>query len=176
MLERLHRDTHAGGRALTTLYEAHRAELFGFLVRMTRDRAAAEDLLQDTFLQLVREANAGRMPDSVRPWLYRVAANEAINRSRRGAVLGRLLSLLPERRQPASPEDEMLRSERDAELHVALAELAPDARAALLLAAQGFDGREIAACIARTEGATRTLLSRSRVRLRLALETEEGQA
>jgi DNA-directed RNA polymerase specialized sigma24 family protein len=68
-----------------------------------------------------------------------------------------------------------LRAEQESELHAALAELPPDGRAALLLAAQGFDGREIAASIGRTEGATRTLLCRSRVRLRLVLEAEEGE-
>jgi hypothetical protein len=45
-----------------------------------------------------------------------------------------------------------------------------------LLAAQGFDGREIAASIGRTEGATRTLMCRSRIKLRLLLEAAEGQS
>jgi RNA polymerase sigma-70 factor (ECF subfamily) len=169
----------AGGRSdeadLTTLYEDHRAELFGFLLRMTRDREAAEDLLQETFISLIREARAGRLPDAVRPWLYRVAANAAISRSRHGAVWNRLLPRLVDRREPVPPESELLRVERDTELYTALAVLPPDARAALLLAAQGFNGHEIAASIGRTEGATRTLLCRSRVRLRLALDPAEGQ-
>jgi RNA polymerase sigma-70 factor (ECF subfamily) len=160
---------------LTTLYEDHRAELFGFLLRMTRDREAAEDLLQETFISLIREARAGRLPDAVRPWLYRVAATAAISRSRHGAVWNRLLPRLVDRREPVPPESELLRVERDTELYTALAVLPPDARAALLLAAQGFNGHEIAASIGRTEGATRTLLCRSRVRLRLALDPAEGQ-
>ena len=81
-----------------------------------------------------------------------------------------------DRREPALPESEFLRTERNSELYRAMAKLPPDARAALLLAAQGFDGREIAASIGRTEGATRTLLSRSRAQLRLVLEAAEGQA
>ena len=97
-LERL----HAGGRAddteLTALSEAHRAELVGFLVRMTRDREAAEELLQDTFIRLIREGRAGRMPDEVRPWLYRVSTNAAISRSRHGAVWTRLVPRLLDRR------------------------------------------------------------------------------
>jgi RNA polymerase sigma-70 factor (ECF subfamily) len=173
-LERLHLAGRVDDATLTALYEAHRAELFGFLVRMTRDREAAEELLQDTFIRLIREGRAGRMPDEVRPWLYRVAANAAISRGRRGAVWGRLVPRLLDQREPARPETEFLRTERDAELHRALAGLAPDARAALLLAAQGFDGHEIAASIGRTEGATRTLLCRSRAHLRLVLEAAEG--
>jgi len=153
-LERLHGRARADEVALTALYEARRSELFGFLVRMTR---------------------AGRMPDEVRPWLYRVAANAAISRSRHGAVWTRLVPRLLARREPALPETEFLRTERDAELHRALAEIPADARAALLLAAQGFGGHEIAASIDRTEGATRTLLSRSRAQLRLVLEAAEGR-
>ncbi len=175
-LERLRRGAHPDELALTALYEVHRAELLAFLLRMTRDREAAEDLLQETFIRLIKEVRAGRLPDTVRPWLYRVAANAAISRSRHGAVWNRLLPRLVDRREPVRPESELLRAERETELHTALAELPPDGRAALLLAAQGFDGHEIAATIGRTEGATRTLLCRSRVRLRLVIEAAEGRA
>jgi RNA polymerase sigma factor (sigma-70 family) len=116
------------------------------------------------------------MPERVRPWLYRAASNAAISRSRRRTSLTRLLPRLLERAEPARPEGETLRVERDAELHLALATLEPDGRAALLLAAQGFDGREIAASIGRTEAATRTLMCRSRIKLRLLLEAAEGQS
>ncbi len=175
-LERLRGRAVVGEVELTRLYEAHRGEVFAFLIRMCRDRETAEDLLQETFIRLIREARAGRMPDEVRPWLYRVAANAAISRGRRGAVWTKLAPGLLDRREPALPESESLRSEREAELHRALAGLAPDARAALLLAAQGFDGREVAASIGRTEGATRTLMCRARAQLRLALEAGEGAA
>jgi RNA polymerase sigma-70 factor (ECF subfamily) len=174
-LERLRGGAHPDELALTALYEAHRSELFAFLLRMTRDREEAEDLLQEAFIRLIREARAGRPPDAVRPWLYRVAANAAISRARHGAVWSRLLPRLVDRREPVQPESELLRAERETELHTALAELPPDGRAALLLAAQGFDGHEIAASIGRTDGATRTLLCRSRVQLRLVLEADKGQ-
>lgn len=175
-LERLRGGAHSEEIELSSLYEAHRGELFAFLLRLTRDREVAEDLLQDAFIRLIREARAGRMPDAVRAWLYRVAANAAISRSRRGAVWSHLLPRLVDRREPVPPDTELLRAERDTELYAALAQLPQDGRAALLLAAQGFDGHEIAASIGRTEGATRTLLCRSRVQLRLILEASEGRA
>lgn len=175
-LERLRGGARSDEAELTALYEAHRAELFAFLVRMIRDREAAEDLLQDTFIKLIKEARAGRMPEAVRPWLYRVAANAAISRSRRGSRWARLMPRLLDRREPARPENDLLRSERDTELQTAMAALGADARAAMLLAAQGFNGREIAASIGRSDSATRTLLCRSRVQLRLLLEAAEGPA
>jgi RNA polymerase sigma-70 factor, ECF subfamily len=173
-LERLQGRSQLGEVALTAHYEANRAELFAFLIRMTRDREAAEDLLQETFIRLINEARARRLPDAVRPWLYRVAANAAISRARHGAVWSRLVPGLVDRREPSGPESEALRAERESELHTAMARLSPDGRAAMLLAAQGFSGREIAASIGRTEAATRTLLCRARIQLRLLLEAAEG--
>ena len=175
-LKRLRTGARADEVTLTALYEAHRTELFGFLIRMTRDRESAEELLQDTFIRLIREARAGRMPENVRPWLYRVATNAAISRNRHGTVWTRLMPRLLDRREPSLPESEFLRTERETELHKALAELPADGEAALLLAAQGFDGHEIAASIGRTEGATRTLLCRSRAAVRHILEASESQA
>jgi DNA-directed RNA polymerase specialized sigma24 family protein len=55
-----------------------------------------------------------------------------------------------------------------------MASLATDARTALLLSADGFSGEEIAAAIGRSHAATRTLLTRARIRVRLALEDAGG--
>jgi DNA-directed RNA polymerase specialized sigma24 family protein len=73
-----------------------------------------------------------------------------------------------------SPESELLGRERASTLDAALAALPADARSALLLSAQGFSGEEIATAIGRSHAATRTLLSRARVRVRLALQDETG--
>ena len=158
---------------LSELYLRYRSEVLAFLVPMTRDQEAAEDVLQETFIRLIREARAGRMPDNVRAWLYRVAANLAISRGRRVATWLRIVPRLLERGEPLRPEAEFLQHERDAELHAALGHLRPDGRAALLLAAQGFDGHEIANSIGRSESATRTLLYRSRIELRHLVEAAE---
>jgi RNA polymerase sigma-70 factor (ECF subfamily) len=172
-LERVRPTAGAEQATLAAIYEARRGELLSFLVGMTRDAEVAEDLLQETFLRLLREARAGRMPDDVRPWLYRVAANAAIDRGRRGAALARFLPRLLVRDDPPAPEVEALRAERDAALHVALARLAPDRRAALLLAARGFSGAEVAGLLGRSEVATRALLWRARLELRGLLDPAE---
>ena len=61
----------------------HHGEVYAFLVRTTRDPAVAEDLLSEAYLRLTTEARAGRAPDNVRAWLYRVGANLAVSRGRR---------------------------------------------------------------------------------------------
>jgi len=56
--------------------------------------------------------------------------------------------------------------------------LPTDDRTALLLSAHGFAGREICAVLGRSDGATRTLLTRARIRLRervLELDPDMGQ-
>jgi RNA polymerase sigma-70 factor (ECF subfamily) len=173
VVEPLHPAVPADEVELSELYLGHRGEILAFLIPMTRDPEVAEDILQDTFIRLIREARAGRMPDNVRAWLYRVAANLAISRGRRVSTLFRILPRLLERGEPPRPEAEFLHQERDAELHAALGRMRPDGRAALLLAAEGFNGHEIAAAIGRSESATRTLLYRSRIELRRLAEAAE---
>ena len=60
--------------AVSGAFEAYHAELYSFLRRATRDERAAEDRHQETFLRLTNEVDAGRTPDHVRGWLYRVAS------------------------------------------------------------------------------------------------------
>jgi RNA polymerase sigma-70 factor, ECF subfamily len=173
-LERAQPGAHAQERVVAEVYEARRGELYGYLLRLTHDPQAAEDLLQDTFVRLIGEVRAGRMPHDVRPWLYQVATNGAIDRGRRGARLARLLPRLWDRSEPEPPEQRALRAERDIELRQAFAHLDAPSRAALLLAGQGFRGHEIAAMIGRSEGATRTLMCRARVQLKLLVEVGEA--
>jgi RNA polymerase sigma factor (sigma-70 family) len=150
-------------------YERHAAEFHGFLVRTVRDGDVAADLLADAFTRLLLEERGRRWPDQPRAWLYRVASNLAISRGRRLRVATRVDQVLQARhrdRVSDSPDAEVLRRERRADLDQALAHLGADARVALLLAARGFDGATIAGMIGRTEAATRTLMCRSRLRMR----------
>lgn len=150
-------------------YERHAAAIHGFLVRTVRDGEAAADLLADTYTRLLVEERAGRWPDQPRAWLYRVASNLAMSRGRRLRVAARVDQVLQARhrdRVSDSPDMAVLVRERRTDLDRALAHLSADARVALLLAAQGYDGATIAGMIGRTEAATRTLMCRSRLRMR----------
>ena len=62
-------------RTFDAMYDAYRPRVFAFLLRMTRNRALAEDLLDETWLRLVR--HAPRLLDDTRcgPWLFTVARN-----------------------------------------------------------------------------------------------------
>src|SRR5262245_1153393 len=71
---------------VASAFDTYHAELYSFLRRSTRDERAAEDLLQETFLRLTREADAGRTPEHLRAWLYRVATNLVVSRGRRATT------------------------------------------------------------------------------------------
>ena len=164
-----------GGRVLTEVvaaYDANERDLFTFALGVTRDGAAAEDIVQEAFLRLVRESRSGRFPDNARAWLYRVVVNLARTRARRRVVADRWRGLFANRDVARSPEDDIVGREGAAILASVVASLPTDARMAFLLATEGHSGQEVASLLGRSEGATRNLLWRARRELRRRLEQE----
>jgi RNA polymerase sigma factor (sigma-70 family) len=150
-------------------YRGHAAAIRGKAFQLTRDPELAADVVQDAFLRLFVEARAGRLPDNVPAWLYRTSANLVISRSRRVDVARRYAPRLLHENQPEQPEDIALDRELGAELSVALSTLPPAHRIALVMAAHGASGVEIASRIGRSHLATRAVISRARGRLRCGL-------
>lgn len=150
-------------------YADHGEALRNYLVRLTRDPASAEDLVQEAFIRLLSETRAGRPPAHPRAWLFRVAINLATSRARHQGVAARRASQLIHGGVVPSPEDEMLDREAATKLGHRLDSLPQHVRTALLLTAHGYSGSEVARIIGRSEVATRSLLSRHRSRLRSAL-------
>ena len=151
-------------------YDRHQREIYTFLLALTRDVDVAQDLLQETFLRLFTEARQDRVPDNQRAWLYRVASNLAVSRVRRQRTAQRWEQAHAPAEPFGSPEEGYLANERRISLLDYLDQLAPAARSGLLMAAHGFSGAEIAEALGRTPLATRSLLCRSRLRLRELLE------
>lgn len=171
------RTTAADLRAdfVMTAYDENQRRLTGFAYALTRDADVADDLVQETFLRLIKEHAAGHTPDNVAAWLFRVCANIATSRGRRGVVARRFVERAPPPADEVAAEVEMLRHETGEALVAALAILNAEARTALVMAANGYSGREIAVSIGRTETATRTLMFRARERLRRFLVAEGVQ-
>ena len=159
-------------------WTALNGELFGFLLHSTRDPGAAEDLLQDAFVRLTTEVRAGRTPDNVRAWMFRVASNLAISRGRRASTALRWLArygAAEGRSTASSPESGALEHERNSAMERALGRLPADARVALLMSGSGFSGRDIAQAIGRSDIATRTLMSRARATVRRHMVEDEAR-
>ena len=71
-------------RAFELLVTRHRKALFNFILRFVRDTAAAEDVTQETFLRLVKGADAYERQAKFTTWLYTIARNLCVDASRRG--------------------------------------------------------------------------------------------
>jgi len=63
--------------ALRVLIERYQQELFHFLIRFSGNRAAAEDLFQEAFLQVHISAGTFDATKRFKPWLFTIAANKA---------------------------------------------------------------------------------------------------
>ncbi len=68
---------HGDRASFATLLKRYERELFHFLVRFTGDRATAEDIFQETFLQVHQSADQFDAQRRFRPWLFTIAANKA---------------------------------------------------------------------------------------------------
>ncbi|MGN6368569.1 MAG: RNA polymerase sigma factor [Phycisphaerae bacterium] len=68
---------HGDQHAFAELIRRYQQELFAFLARFVADSAAADDLFQETFVQVHKNANGFDPERRFRPWLFTIAANKA---------------------------------------------------------------------------------------------------
>lgn len=84
--EQLLADYRSGDeRAFRTLIDRHRRDLLQFLIRFTGNRQAAEDVFQETFLQIHQSADTFDTSRRFKPWLFTIAANKARDFHRKSA-------------------------------------------------------------------------------------------
>ena len=131
-------------------------DLFAAALRLTRNRADAEDLLQETYLRAYRGFGGFRPGTNLRAWLYRILTNTYINsyrkRQREPLVVPDdsvdewyLYDRLAREGAGASAETEVLDALPDEEVQAALESLPEQFRMSVLLAdVEGFSYKEIA--------------------------------
>jgi RNA polymerase sigma-70 factor (ECF subfamily) len=167
----------------------HADALYGAALRMTRDRADAEDLLQETFLKAFRAYDRFEEGTNLRAWLFRILTNTYISTYRRRqrapeeSDLDDVEELYLYRRLAAaglsrSAEDAALDRLTAPEVLSALEELPEQFRLAVLLSdVEGFSYKEIAEITDVPIGTVMSRLHRGRKALQRALApyaTEQG--
>ena len=172
-IEREHVVVGWSPQLVLALYDDLSADLHGYALAIARDAGAAEDLVQESFLRLLREHRRGRAPSDPRAWIFRVCTNLVRSRFRSRAVADRRRADLVSRDLAESAESTVMRAEGNRQLREALGSLPVEVRMALMLSAEGFTGREIARTLGKSEGATRNLLWRGRLELRRLLSGED---
>lgn len=157
--------------ALARLIALYGRGLTLYVTRFLGHAAEADEVVQDTFLQVWREAaRYDPARAAVSTWLYRIATSRAIDRQRRARVR-RFLGFGVEEDTHPDPAPEAARvvagRQTLAAVRAEIARLPDRQRMALLLSAvEGMDMAEIAAIMQASPGAVEQLLVRARRTLR----------
>jgi RNA polymerase sigma factor (sigma-70 family) len=161
--------------AFDRVYETYRPRLFAFLLRLSRRRTVAEDLLDETWFRLVAHARSLRPDTRLAAWLFTVARNLYWTHRRSSlleeAVTAELLTLWPAAENWPSPFDLASTGELGRRVEKVLATLQPRHREVLLLVGyEGLTPAEAAAVCGITPEALRQRLARARAALAEALD------
>ena len=154
-------------------------QLYAAALRLTRNSADAEDLVQETYAKAFKAQDKFTMGTNLKAWLYRIQTNAFINTYRKkqrepkrtdaDTVEDWQLAAAAEHQSAglASAEQEALDSLGDTEVKRALAELSEDFRMAVYLSdVEGFAYKEIASIMDTPVGTVMSRLHRGRRMLR----------
>jgi RNA polymerase sigma-70 factor, ECF subfamily len=152
--------------AFQSLYSETARALRAYVVRVSGDRSQVDDVVQESFLRLLRMPAAPDDPQQLRRLLFRIASNlmtDEWRRRRRARTAADANALEPKGSSP----DVALRLD----MIRVFQQLAPQQRQMMWLAyVEGADHREIAAALGLREGSVRVLLHRARRRLASLLQ------
>lgn len=159
-------------RALETLFDRHSTGVHAFLLRMVNDRALADDLLQTTFLSVVRSADRYQRGLKFSPWLLTIAGNAARDTLRKKKLAVEVLHDDDETSPPEPSVDPALSDPLQRKrIETAFAQLPAQQRECVLLhKVEGLCFEEIAQMLDITSTAARIRAHRGYERLRELLD------
>jgi RNA polymerase sigma-70 factor, ECF subfamily len=144
--------------AAQELFRQHGAAVYRFAVALLRHDQDAEDVVQETFLKLLRHLGGGGSTENIHGWLFTVAAHASRDRQRRR---WRWMPWGPDHERIVGPPRLPDEDGRIGNLRDALRRLPPRDRLLLALRAQGLSYREIAAAAGIRESSVGRLLARA---------------
>ncbi|HEX2783444.1 MAG TPA: sigma-70 family RNA polymerase sigma factor [Ilumatobacteraceae bacterium] len=149
--------------AFAEFYDQAAREVFRYLARaLLGDRAAAEDLTQETFAAVVIAARTGRPEALTMPWVMGVARHKLVDHHRRAARDQRRLALAWAQSSESGDLDPLDNADPARVLEM-MRNLSPEHRLVLILKyVDGLAVQEIATTLNRSQHATNSLLSRAR--------------
>lgn len=163
------RSARAGDRAAySILVRRHQASLHRYLVRMVGSHDEALDLTQEAFVRAWQALAQWEPGAQFRTWLYRIAANAALDvlRRRKTVEFVPLDDTFEAADAAAGPERLAQGMQEVRRLEAALARLTPERREVLLLREiEGMSYEDIGRVLALTEGTVKSRLARARTAL-----------
>jgi len=165
-------------KAHEVLYANYGGPVYTLGVRILADPALAQDVLQDTCIEVIRHVGEFRDDGAFGGWVKRIATNKALAHLR-SAWHRKAESLAPDDdaetsvREPLEADDFAERVADRESLERALEALSPTARAVVwLYDVEGYNHQEIAALMGRTVSFSKSRLSRAHEQLRAQLGPE----
>jgi RNA polymerase sigma-70 factor (ECF subfamily) len=169
--------------ALDALVRAHQERVYAFAMRMCQNVEDAKDILQETFLGMVRSVREFREESKFTTWLYRIASNACLKKRRRGVhdpSPGQELSLDELMPRPDSDgrkpeiadwsedaEQALLRGELSQRMETAIDKLPREYKIVLVLRdMEGLSAEETAQAVGLSVAAVKSRLHRARVFVR----------
>jgi RNA polymerase sigma-70 factor (ECF subfamily) len=166
------------------LLERFRRPVFSLIYRMVRDRELAEDLAQESFVKAFNNLDSYKPSYRFSSWLFKIANNHAIDHLRRArlktvSIHGSPHATDADREEETrivleaggeTPEQEVVALELGGEIEVAISQLRPEYRTAVIL--RHIESRpyeEIADIMGVPIGTVKTFLHRARAELREGL-------
>lgn len=144
-------------------------KLFRLALRITFDRAEAEDIVQDTLIRVWNKREEWQQMDSIEAYCLTIARNLAIDRSQK--MESQNLELTPETQEMPDakmPDQLMEQNEQLSIIHRLINELPEKQRSILQLRdIEGKNYKEIAVILGLTEEQVKVSLFRARQRIRL---------
>lgn len=172
-------------RAFRELVRRYERPVFSLIYRMVRDREAAEDLAQDSFVKVLNHLDRYRPEFKFSSWIFKIANNVAIDHLRRrqldtvsidgsphaASAAEAASSAFEIAAQQESALEEMEAREIGSAIERAIARLRPEYRSCIMLRhVEGRSYEEIAATLDLPLGTVKTYIHRARNELRAALQ------
>ncbi len=166
-------------QAHAAIYSRYAGRLYTLIYRLVPRRSQAEDLLHDTFVEVLRSIGSFSGVGSFEGWLRSIAVNKCLTLLR--SPWHRSLSWFDDSLTPFPEADANETPSLDAtlaaqsELESALGQLAPISRAVVWLHdVEGYTHGEIARALGRTPSFSKSQLARAHTRLRELLVQHDG--
>jgi RNA polymerase sigma-70 factor (ECF subfamily) len=164
------------------LLAEHRGWLGTVIRSRLRDAAAADDVLQEVSLAVLKQPIRPEHLDKVPPWLYRIAVRKVINYQRHLGRRRKLMDGFVDERgaeagyEPLAPGEWLLKKEQANQLSRAMEFLdAGDRQILMLKYTEGWGYRELAEHLGTTIKTIEYRLLRARQSLRVAMGKDYGQ-
>lgn len=147
---------------LTALFERYHRPLFKFLYRMTGSRTAADDLVQDVFVRVLKYRQTYRDTGSFEAWLFHIARNTRHDFVKKHPAMDRIPEDMDMAATGPSPGRRLEQQEDAALLREALRRLPADKRELIILARyRGLTYAELGALMGADVGTMRVRLHRA---------------